>query len=467
MKDNRIRSINYLLTTDSPLRVKTKVKKSKMDRIRKNPFNAYSPITNSQDFVGRTKELIDACQSIANNSSILITGTRGIGKTSFCHQLINIMEDDHTILHNQGIKVDIELKSLIIYHICSSGDTIESILRSINSQLQEIDSKIKNIVLKSGVKIDFKIVKFEPTVNSQCEENKLSKITVDNLKKISLKYPSIAIILDEIERLDGANLPDLLKPIIDDRMLKSSVFFILSGIDGIEKRLTVMHESMRRVLKKIDIGIMSKNELCDILKKAEKKSNIQIKNKAKSKMIKLSGNYPDTFQKIGQEAFNITPDNIITSEIITEALKKIYDEYENNLPILNSLEDDLDKRLISFILNSSKSIVPYFELVQSLRADEDLLSSHVHRLTDQGIIKSDSDGIQIAVPLYKVFLQKKTKRVCYHCAGQKTCWRGSDTTTYESCIDCLKKAGYTEDDFGLRVTCSVCNGKGYTFKLDT
>ncbi|MDD2972140.1 MAG: hypothetical protein PHE02_08435 [Lachnospiraceae bacterium] len=72
----------------------------------KSPFHSNNMETDPTVYGLRPTIIYDAVRELFNDKSILITGTRGIGKSSLSFQLQRILNGEKNVLVRCGIEVD-------------------------------------------------------------------------------------------------------------------------------------------------------------------------------------------------------------------------------------------------------------------------------------------------------------------------------------------------------------------------
>lgn len=89
-----------------------------MSIIIKTPFRSSDLETDPIVYGLRPEELRQGIYQLYNDKSLLITGTRGIGKSSFCYQLQKIIKGDDTLLKRCALEISmpiVRLKSVFWY----------------------------------------------------------------------------------------------------------------------------------------------------------------------------------------------------------------------------------------------------------------------------------------------------------------------------------------------------------------
>ena len=102
--------------------------------LKANPFTPQDPVVDPNKFAGRGEAIHNAVDSLFNNKNIMITGERGIGKSSLAYQLTYLSEGEDTLLKRLQIATAGFVFSYISAdHRCVPGNTLCDILDSLTS----------------------------------------------------------------------------------------------------------------------------------------------------------------------------------------------------------------------------------------------------------------------------------------------------------------------------------------------
>ena len=81
-------------------------KKNRRIRLKPNPFTPQEPVTDPNKFAGRGEAIRNAVDALFNNKNIIVTGERGIGKSSVAYQLIYMAQGDMALIDKLEIDTD-------------------------------------------------------------------------------------------------------------------------------------------------------------------------------------------------------------------------------------------------------------------------------------------------------------------------------------------------------------------------
>ena len=281
----------------------------------RTPFKSDGLETDPIAYGLRPEELRLGLAQLLNDKSILITGFRGIGKSSFCYQLQNVLIGDKTLLDRCCIKTDIN-KYIIVNYTCTPNDTLESIILLIVNLLKEKEEyfREKN---KIGVK-EFNVklfgmfeVKLEEEKTKQSKFTSLTTNFINLISEFAQVYvnPHINISIDELDQVESkVNLSHFIKNVLEQLDRKSQRFlsFILVGQNILFDLLYSNQPAFHRLFKHIRLMPLDEENASYVIDACLKRSgkNIIIENDAMDIFLGLTNGYPYSIQLLGDESFN-------------------------------------------------------------------------------------------------------------------------------------------------------------------
>lgn len=180
-----------------------------MSIIIKTPFRSSDLETDPVVYGLRPEELRQGIYQLYNDKSLFITGTRGIGKSSFCYQLQKIIKGDDTLLKRCGLEISMP-KFITVSYVCTPDDTIETIILSI---INDLEAQIEDCAEKYKVKakeFDVSIFGFfKSKIAIEQTETKKYNTLISSFIEIIHKYtqvyvePHINIALDELDQVNS------------------------------------------------------------------------------------------------------------------------------------------------------------------------------------------------------------------------------------------------------------------------
>jgi hypothetical protein len=197
-----------------------------MLRLRPNPFRPDKPITDFDLFAGRLKELNVLVEALyqaghGNPRHMIITGPRGIGKSSFVNQLQSITDDSKLVLDKLEIQTDdFNFNFAIFKHRAVEGESVGQVVSSL---LGKMPTKISRENALSLLK-DF-VDRWKPSVSVggmvelEYQADVVSNLSSDFVKTVRNLWlaekdnlDGIAFVIDEVDTIAGkTNIASFLK----------------------------------------------------------------------------------------------------------------------------------------------------------------------------------------------------------------------------------------------------------------
>ncbi len=403
--------------------------------LRKNPFKPNEIEKDPKAFALRYQEILMGVQSIFNNKNILISGSRGIGKSSLAAQFLNLYTPDNTLLERCEIETSFK-EYLKAYYSIDQNSSLQNICLDIITQ---VEFEMKNSVLKKEIakKMEFEINLGIFKATLAIEENKLEPSSIVNnfifsIKKIYDALPmyginGICILIDELDKTTNAiNLGHFFKLVHEQKTMKdiSNLVFILAGQTGIYARLNNEDRSTERLFAHIPISKLHYEESQHILDHASSKAEppFIISEAANDAILKMSGGFPYQIHLLADAAFN-NMDNIreMTLVDVSNGLRDIlhkdkHEKYIANLESMTIPERQIIAICGKFETDKMPAMIPFSIIKNSLGKlydDWEFVKEVLEALRDKGfiILYSKRSLIQFSDELFRLFLFVRCNKV--------------------------------------------------------
>lgn len=357
------------------------VEKSRWVFMKKNPFTPQDPVVDPERFAGRRSQIANAIDALYNSKNILITGPRGIGKSSVAYQLLHLANGDNKLAD----RLDIDLggqpfSCLIGDHRCTSGNTLATISTAlITSLLANLGQKHREKGKSHSVEFSLKYFKFgETTQLERIVSGDLAGMfaieTDEILRSYDHKMTGVVFLIDEIDTLEeNVSLAPFLKAVTERLRLhhQLSVSFILSGVTGSITDLVVQHPSAGRLFENLSVGPMESDELHEIIDLSLKGTGVDITPRAKALISSLANNFPQPVQLIGYHAFRLDADSLIEDHDV-EAAKRFVVE--------NVKQQEFQERFGKLLQGGTRSIARAFAISKYETVGISYLKTHCKNL---------------------------------------------------------------------------------------
>ena len=313
-----------------------------MSRI--NPFKPNSPV-NPGMFIGRVLELQRLEDSLlqtraGNPSNFMITGERGIGKSSLLHYVKAVAQgrmptldqetlqflvidsdiDQNTTQVGLAKKIELGLR-LELEH----GEPARQFLKDLWGFLKRFEAA--GVQLKAEDKMEQEETLLEEFSYSLAETVKRVVTHTTAQSVFNTHYDGILILIDEADNSGRSlHLGSFFK-LLMERLQRRGCEHLMVGLAGLPRLRDVLiasHPSSLRLFDEQPLGKLSEVEVAQVidagLKKAESdnKSKWRITKEAKFSLLKLSEGYPHFIQQFGYSAFAADVDNLIDKEDVRE-----------------------------------------------------------------------------------------------------------------------------------------------------
>lgn len=387
-----------------------------------NPFKPNSPV-NPGMFVGRIGEVEILERAllqtrIGSPTHFMITGERGIGKTSLLLYL-NYLSTGKITLNGDKfnflvLNLDIDANTTqwgIVERIKYNLDTVlgksepaRKFLNDTWSFIQRINISGSGIGENTGKVANEELLldQFSESLSNVCERI-CSKETEEAGNIFKAKYDGIILFFDEADNCS----PDLkigtfLKLLLERLQKKScnNILIGLAGLPELRNRLYESHQSSVRIFEEIPLGRLSRGEIGRVvdvcLEEANKQNAIKtsINVDAKELLITLSEGFPHFIQQFGYSAFASDKDNIISKQDVENsafgsrgALEIIGDLYYR-YDFYNKIKKDSYRQVLRIMAEDLDGWVSRKKITSKFKGKSGILNNAIKALRDRHIILS-------------------------------------------------------------------------------
>ena len=358
--------------------------------LKRNPFTPQDPVTDPKRFAGRRTLLRSGVDSLFNSKNVLITGPRGIGKSSLAYQLLYMTQGEQELLE----KLDIYLEDSCFNwvtgdHRCSVENSLADIARGLVVTLAK-SAQVNlpaHIQQKSSRGLNFSLLKAsEETTTEPLAASDVANwftMQVSSIFEMCEKPRSgVGFLIDEVDVLPKeVQLGSFLKASVEKFRLDGhlSICFIVGGVTGTATSLIAQHASTRRLFEHLELQEMSYDELEELVELTLEGTGVRIATAALPKMIQMANNFPQPLQLIGYHSFRLDEDGTIDIADIEDAKRYIieYSLRRDYADKLRRLHRGKRADLIQAISETPRSTVSFKSLENSIAQKLELCLSKV------------------------------------------------------------------------------------------
>lgn len=384
-----------------------------------NPFSPSSPFPPGI-FIGRMTEInrIETCliqTKSGSPSHFMITGERGIGKTSLLNYIKYVAEGsielDGESLKYLVIDVDIDKNTTELGLVKKIQMSANSVLRG-NEQTKAILKEIWEFISRieaAGVKIKEKNKQeSEELITEEFSyhlKDLFDKLCVarpgDNLHKTI--YDGILIIIDEADNASAELQLGSFFKLMTERLHRRGVTKLMFGIAGLadlKNVLSLSHPSSLRIFEEIVVDRLSNDEVGQVIDicinraNSENKETTVIAQEARDLLINLSEGYPHFIQQYGYSAFYADKDNNIEVVDVVRggfgkhgALELIGARYYRD-NYYNKIQKDSYRQVLRIMADKMNDWVTKAEILDKYSGSKKTLDNAIRALRDRKIILS-------------------------------------------------------------------------------
>lgn len=384
-----------------------------------DPFFPNRPVEDPNRFEGREEEIDEIVDSLfqsanENPTHTIITGERGIGKSSLLLQTKLLATGNNSIAEKFEIDLGVEQFDFITAWVDGGSDqSLENLLQSIFKELQ---SSLKNFI--QGWKIEFDLGGFVKLSKVDSKDKSITDLVtefINQINKVNKEVEKqgkqgIIIFIDELDRIPvDSGLASFLK-ICTERMIREgikNVIFLAAGIKGAVQEFEEEHASILRTLRDIPLDRFDEDSAKSILKNGFEKVNHSYDEEILSLAFKFSAGFPEPIHLIGSELLAEDEDSHLSKEDFEKAKIKIVGDVRKN-----SLESKLKaagigkyQEILEAMAKYEEDNIPLDFVSKEIGLEPNQYATNISTLCERQIIFKVARGIYSFVdPLLKEYI---------------------------------------------------------------
>lgn len=399
-----------------------------------NPFEPFAPV-NPGAFVGRLDELRRLMSALVRTSvgkpvNFMITGERGIGKTSLLLYLRHAAEgripiegqklafvvidtdiDQSTTQFGLIAKIKLGLEKAL-----SRQEVARDFVRKTWEFLQRVEAggfKLNEAQRASDeLLLDEFAYSLTETANRICSD-------ADTSTPGTAKADGILILIDEADNgSKGLHLGSFFK-LLTERLQRRSCNRVMFGLAGLPELHKVMHEShpsSLRIFDELVLERLSPNEVNQVIDLCLREANQSgdtsptiIADDGRALLVDYSEGYPHFIQQFGYSAFAVNSDNIISQEDVIQgalgpqgALEQIGDRYYRN-DFYNKIQKESYRKVLRIMAENLDGWVTKQQIRAKFEGSDSVLDNAIKALRDRKIILSKEGELGVYRLQHKAF----------------------------------------------------------------
>lgn len=386
--------------------------------LKRNPFTPQDPVIDPEKFAGRKEPFRNAMDAIYNSKNVLITGPRGIGKSSMSYQLLYLTQGDTTLLSRLDIDVgDFRFAHVSGDHRCVPGNDLQDIAYGLVSTLRaNLGAGKKTTKSTSSLGIDLKVVSAK--VEETEEFSSPTELSTWFVSEVEALYRSVdhaargvTFLIDEVDVLqDKVQIAPFLKAAVEKFRLDGfdNTSFIVSGVTGTVTNMISQHQSAGRLFEMLELQRMTDEETEELILIALEGTGVGITSGASSRILSLSNRFPQPVQLLGYHSFRLDTDKSIDRDDVDRAVEFVVQslrrqEFENKLETLGR---GVIRDILRVFASSKLDTVELGHVTSHTGISIDEIAGNLGNLEKWGIVEKQHRGVyRLREPLFKIYLR--------------------------------------------------------------
>lgn len=386
-----------------------------------DPFTPSRPIDDPERFFGRVEsvsELVDSLFQIMNRNPkhTIITGDRGVGKSSLLIQIARTAEGDNRL--TDALKIDRGLDKYDFLTVWQDVDSTQNVFDLSLSILNKFESSFTKFV--SGFKLDIDLAGYAKlgydkaipvNLTQMIDEfvNRLKKVESEALKN---KKGGVIIFIDELDRIKPDSMISSFFKLVTERLARESVKqtgFICAGITGAIQKLEEEHASILRTFRDVPLPRFDENEVENILMDGFNRIEFPVEmHKLGIRAYEVSVGLPEPVHLLGSEMISVDTDGTLRDDDFNVAIKKIVTDVRRNKlsSLLKKAGGGKYQKILEAMSKYKNKIVPLDYIAKHISQEQSQFSTNMGTLVDREILFKPSIGYySFTDPMLKEYIK--------------------------------------------------------------
>jgi hypothetical protein len=383
-----------------------------------DPFTPGVPVYDPKKFIGREDQVnsvIHALYQTSKNNSVnlIISGDRGIGKSSLLHQCLRLAAGDNSLSNELNIPIGVKQYSFIIYHYDADKDQTPAHL--VEGWLSQIKSSFSKIFGKIEIELEIPYIG-----KMKAREKSLDKTISDIASDFSDKLRSIAsnlgdksgliLSVDELDRVDSTSGFATFFKLLTETLARNNcrnIMIMASGISGAIQNLEEEHASINRTFKEIPLSRLTYNESRGILKKGFDSVDFQILDDVCLKCHEYAAGFPELIHLFGSGMLKIGRNKEIKMHDFNAAFDQILTNTKKNHldGILRTVGFNRGQDILK-AMASLPAVCTLSDIGRMVGEDNNAISPYLKDLVTKNVIKRVDRAVYSFVdPMLKEYIK--------------------------------------------------------------
>jgi hypothetical protein len=386
-----------------------------------NPFTPNSPI-DPQYFAGRINEIFKVQAALnqtrhGKTQHILLTGERGIGKTSLGIFARFIAENPNEIL-----KTDFQYATA--YYTVERDQALVDVCRGLTTRLlqnverglaQKCADRLKNLKLHFAIHVPgVGEIKVDPETIPETKSRlyaDFERAIEEAWDELKSTYNGILLVVDEIHNLrtfDGAG--SFFKVVSEAWAVDGyrNAMFAVIGLPNVPMDISKDDPSAPRIFSYVELKRMTTEECLNIVQSCVTKSGKRIEDVAALQIAARSGGFPYFLHQLGYDAFEKDTDGVIDMHDLEVAFSSSLLQFERMFfgDLYKSVEGKQKQKIVDELAGCYSNPRSAKDLAKALRIKN--VHQYLKPLEKDGIVEKTKSGYRLSSELLSIYVRART-----------------------------------------------------------
>jgi hypothetical protein len=393
-----------------------------MPKLFLDPFSSDRPVDNPNFFAGRLQEFNEIIQYLYNTAHdfpkhVLITGDRGIGKSSMLRQTRHIAEGTRDLAdklrseYGDSVVDPPAFNFVTVWHSADSGQNAETFAHTLIAAAKtEVERFFGNFSIEINWFVNIK-QGTQQNVTAIDLANQFCKTVKKAAEKVRKERKSgILFFIDETDTFpQNSGVGIFMKNVVDSLCPNgiTNVAFVMAGITGALQRLMIDHDSISRSFHEVNMSPLSLEEGAAILRKGFDLAKITYDEDVINQAFAISAGYPEPLHLLGSALLSVNNTGHLTQQDLAAAKKKILRNTRHSVlqDRLVKAGSSINQRILEAMSMSEDSVVTTDFIRSKVSKPSDEISAGIRDLIDRKVITKEEKGeYRITDPLLREFI---------------------------------------------------------------
>lgn len=372
-----------------------------------DPFTPNRPVDDPDRFFGRidpVNEMVDSLYQVMNGNPkhTIVTGDRGVGKSSLLMQISLTANGDNRLTDRFGIDRGVDkFEFVTVWHDVDGTQNVFDLALAI---LSKFEGSFKKFI--SGLKLELNLAGFgklghdkqSPINMTQLIDEFVQRLSLINQEATKNHRHGVLIFVDELDRLRADSHISSFFKLTCERLARDglkNVGFICAGITGAIQKLEDEHASILRTFRDVPLSRFEKKETAAILLNgfAQVRHTCDIDN-LEGRTQEVTLGLPEPIHLLGSEMLSVDTDGILGLDDFEAGIRKIVTDVRKNklASLLKKAGAGKYQKIVEAMAGYNKKIVPLETIARAIQQEQSQFSTNMSTLVEREIIFKPAIG---------------------------------------------------------------------------